>query len=124
MRPVAAKEGRRVTETEARARLRVIVVVAACVMAVSMGLRQCFGLFLEPVMADLGTSAASFGFAAALHNLVWGLSQPFVGALGDRYGPRPVLLGCGALYGLRLLLFATSRTAWIGLDDQRPPRRP
>ena len=116
MRPVAAKEGRRVTETEARARLRVIVVVAACVMAVSMGLRQCFGLFLEPVMADLGTSAASFGFAVALHNLVWGLSQPFVGALGDRYGPRPVLLGCGALYGLGLLLFATSRTAWIGLD--------
>lgn len=104
------------TQTTARARLRVIVVVAACVMAVSMGLRQCFGLFLAPVLADLGTSAASFGFAVALHNLVWGLSQPFVGALGDRYGPRPVLLGCGALYTLGLLLFATSRTAWIGLD--------
>jgi predicted MFS family arabinose efflux permease len=85
-------------------------------MAVSMGLRQCFGLFLEPVVADLGTSAASFGFAVALHNLVWGLSQPVVGALGDRYGPRPVLLGCGTLYALGLLLFATSRTAWIGLD--------
>src|ERR671916_1561598 len=116
MRHVAVKENRRVTGTAAPPRLRVIVVVAACVMAVSMGLRQCFGLFLEPVVADLGTSAASFGFAVALHNLVWGLSQPFVGALGDRYGPRPVLLGCGALYALGLLLFATSRTAWIGLD--------
>ena len=104
------------TEATATARLRVIVVVAACVMAVSMGLRQCFGLFLEPVLADLGTSAASFSFAVALHNLIWGLSQPFVGALGDRYGPRPVLLGCGALYALGLLLFAASRTPWIGLD--------
>ncbi|WP_268885398.1 MFS transporter [Belnapia mucosa] len=85
-------------------------------MAVSMGLRQCFGLFLDPVVADLGTSAGSFGFAVALHNLVWGLSQPFVGALGDRYGPRPVLLSCGALYALGLLTFAASRTAWIGLD--------
>ncbi len=99
-------------ETAALSRLRVIVVM----MAVSMGLRQCFGLFLEPVAADLGTSAASFGFSIALHNLVCGLSQPFVGALGDRYGPRPVLLGCDGLYALGLLLFATSRTGWIGLD--------
>lgn len=104
------------TETVAQARLRVVVVVAAGVMAVSMGLRQCFGLFFAPVLADLGTSAAAFGFAVALHNLVWGLSQPVVGALGDRYGPRPVLLGCGLLYVLGLLLFATSRSAWIGLD--------
>jgi predicted MFS family arabinose efflux permease len=116
IRAAAAAEDRHVTETAARARLRAIMVVAACVMAVSMGLRQCFGLFLEPVLADLGTSAASFSFAVALHNLVWGLSQPFVGALGDRYGPRPVLLGCSALYALGLLLFATSGTAWIGLD--------
>ena len=113
---MTAQAQRRVAETAAPSRLRVIVVVSACVMAVSMGLRQCFGLFLEPVAADLGTSAASFGFSIALHNLVWGLSQPFVGALGDRYGPRPVLLGCGGLYALGLLLFATSRTGWIGLD--------
>lgn len=104
------------SETATRTRLRVIVVVAASVMAVSMGLRQCFGLFLDPVLAELGTSAASFSFAVALHNLVWGLTQPLVGAIGDRYGPRPVLLGCGLLYALGLLLFATANDAWIGLD--------
>jgi predicted MFS family arabinose efflux permease len=93
-----------------------VVVVAAGVMSISMGLRQCFGLFLGPVGIDLGVSAASFGFAVALHNLVWGLSQPFVGALGDRYGPRPVLLGCGALYAVGLGLMASSHVPWVGLD--------
>lgn len=97
-------------------RLRRVVVVAAAVMSVSMGLRQCFGLFLGPVGTELGVTAAAFGFSVALHNLVWGAAQPFVGALGDRYGPRPVLLGCGMLYALGLLLMATSRTPWIGLD--------
>jgi predicted MFS family arabinose efflux permease len=92
------------------------VLVAAVVMAVSMGLRQCFGLFLEPGMAALGASAAAFGFAVALHNLVWGLSQPFIGALGDRWGARPVLIGCGMLYAAGLLLFASSGNRFIALD--------
>ncbi|MGE7414455.1 MFS transporter [Methylobacterium tarhaniae] len=95
---------------------RRVVVVAAAVMAVSMGLRQCFGLFLGPAGAELGVSTAAFGFAVAVHNLVWGLAQPFVGALGDRFGPRPVLLGCGGLYALGLGLLATSTVPWIGLD--------
>jgi predicted MFS family arabinose efflux permease len=72
--------------------------------------------FLGPVGAELGVSAASFGFAVALHNLVWGLGQPLVGALGDRFGPRPVLLGCGVLYAAGLALMATSRLPWLGLD--------
>lgn len=93
-----------------------VVLVAAAVMAVSMGLRQCFGLFLAPSTAELGASAAAFGFAVALHNLVWGLSQPFVGALGDRFGARPVLLGCGLLYAAGLLVFAASGHALVALD--------
>jgi predicted MFS family arabinose efflux permease len=104
------------TTNAGRTRMWTIVVVAASVMAVSMGLRQCFGLFLAPIVADLGASAAAFGFAVALHNLVWGVSQPFVGALGDRFGARPVLLACGLLYLAGLLLFAVSPGPLIGLD--------
>jgi predicted MFS family arabinose efflux permease len=111
-----AGERERMTDGARGTRLRRLVVVAAAVMSVSMGLRQCFGLFLGPVGTELGVTAAAFGFAVALHNLVWGVAQPFVGALGDRYGPRPVLLGCGMLYALGLLMMATSQTPWIGLD--------
>jgi hypothetical protein len=47
-----------------------IVIVSAALLAVSMGLRQCFGLFLEPAIAGLATSAATCNFAVALHNLL------------------------------------------------------
>jgi predicted MFS family arabinose efflux permease len=71
-----------------------------------MGMRQSFGLFLQPMNSELAVSAAAFGFAMALQNLVWGASQPVVGMLGDRYGARPVLVGTGLLYALGLALMA------------------
>jgi predicted MFS family arabinose efflux permease len=63
---------------------------------------------MRPMTLELGISAATFGFSIALQNIVWGLSQPFVGALADRYGPRPVLIGTALLYaaGLLLMVFA------------------
>lgn len=80
-----------------------LLVAAGVVISLCMGLRQSLGLFLQP-LNELGVSASLFGFALALQNLVWGLAQPFVGALGDRYGARPVLLVGSAVYALGLLL--------------------
>jgi predicted MFS family arabinose efflux permease len=96
--------------------LPVIIVVASTIVAISMGLRQCFGLFQASVTQDLAVSASGFGFALALHNLVWGLSQPVLGALGDRFGPRPVLLGSALVYTAGLLLLAVSDSGVLGLD--------
>src|SRR5262249_55136764 len=80
--------------------------VGGTVVSLCMGMRQSFGLFLQPMNSELGISAASFGFAMALQNLVWGASQPVVGMLGDRFGPRPVLVGTGLIYALGLALMA------------------
>lgn len=84
----------------------VVVAVAATVLSLSIGLRQSLGLFLGPINSDLGVSAYAFGFAMALQNIVWGVSQPFIGMLGDRYGARPVLIGSALLYASGLLLMA------------------
>ena len=86
-----------------------MMIVAGAVLSICMGLRQSFGLFLQPIRADLGVSASMFGFALALQNLVWGLAQPIIGMAGDRYGPRPVLIGCAITYALGLLLMS-----WAG----------
>jgi len=86
----------------------VITLTAAVILSLSMGLRQSLGLFQAPVNADLGVSASSFGFALALQSIVWGISQPFVGMLGDRYGARPVVIGCAIIYAVGLLLMAWS----------------
>jgi predicted MFS family arabinose efflux permease len=82
----------------------VLLVLSGVIISICMGLRQSLGLFMRPMTVELGISAATFGFSIALQNIVWGLSQPFVGALADRYGPRPVLIGTAVLYAAGLLL--------------------
>lgn len=87
-------------------RVLLLLVAAATTMSLSMGLRQSLGLFLQPINLDFGVSASAFGFAMALQNIVWGVSQPFVGMLGDRYGAQPVLVGSAVVYAGGLLLMA------------------
>ncbi|MBI1943982.1 MAG: MFS transporter [Betaproteobacteria bacterium] len=94
----------------------ILLVLSGVIIALCMGLRQSLGLFMRPMTLDLGVSAATFGFSLALQNIVWGLSQPFVGALADRYGPRPILIGTALLYAAGLLLMAFSRGVPGGLE--------
>src|SRR4051812_37060442 len=93
-----------------RRAMLLLIVLSGVIISLCMGLRQSLGLFMRPMTVDLGISAATFGFAIALQNIVWGVSQPFVGALADRYGARPVLIATALLYaaGLALMLFANS----------------
>jgi predicted MFS family arabinose efflux permease len=83
-----------------------VLIVAGTIMSLSMGLRQSLGLFLPPINADLGVSASAFGLAMALQNIVWGVSQPFLGLIGDRFGARVVLIGSAAIYAAGLGLMA------------------
>lgn len=92
----------------ARVRLSVNVWVllglSAVVLTLCMGVRQSMGLFQRPLATDLGISASAFGFALALQNIVWGVSQPLIGMLADRFGARPVLIGSSLVYAAGLLI--------------------
>ena len=55
-----------------------LIVLSGMIISLCMGMRQSLGLFMQPMNAELGISAAAFGFSIALQNIVWGLSQPFV----------------------------------------------
>jgi len=85
-----------------------LLVLSGVVISLCMGLRQSLGIFMRPMTVELGISAATFGFSIALQNIVWGLSQPFIGALADRYRARPVLIVTAFVYaaGLLLMTFA------------------
>ncbi len=85
-----------------------LLLLSGLIISTCMGLRQSLGLYMRPMTLDLGISAATFGFAIALQNIVWGLSQPFVGALADKYGPRPVLVGTSLIYAVGLLLMMSA----------------
>jgi len=92
---------------------RVALFVVACavlILLLSNGTRMGFALFLKPMTATFGWSRESFGFAIALQNIVWGLSQPFVGALADRWGPRKVIVSAALVYALGLYAMAHAQT--------------
>lgn len=93
-----------------------LLILSGAIIAICMGLRQSLGLFMRPMTVDLGISAAAFGFAIAMQNIVWGISQPVVGAIADRYGPRPVLIGTALIYAAGLLLMAFSKGVPGGLQ--------
>jgi predicted MFS family arabinose efflux permease len=99
-----------------RRSLLLLVLLSGLIISLCMGLRQSLGLFMRPMTVDLGISAATFGFSIALQNIVWGLSQPFIGALADRHGPRPVLVGSALVYAAGLALMAFSKSVPGGLE--------
>ncbi|HEY1798683.1 MAG TPA: MFS transporter [Stellaceae bacterium] len=86
-----------------------ILIGSAVLLSLGMGLRQSLGLFLTPVTRDLAITAADFTLAIAVQNIVWGLSQAFVGALADRFGLRLTMLGGAVVYVAGLLVMATAR---------------
>ncbi|AHG40017.1 MFS transporter [Pseudomonas syringae CC1557] len=80
-----------------------ILLGSALILALSLGTRHGFGLFLSPMSADFGWGREVFAFAIALQNLMWGLAQPFAGALADRFGAAKVVFVGGILYAVGLL---------------------
>ncbi|WP_290647572.1 MFS transporter [Aquisalimonas sp.] len=88
-----------------------VLVCAAGIVALSLGMRQSFGIFMPHVSELLGGSREVFSLAIALQNLIWGLAQPGVGMVADRYGARIVAGAGGMLYGLGLAATALVSTA-------------
>jgi predicted MFS family arabinose efflux permease len=87
-----------------------VLTAGAVLLAVSLGTRHTFGLFLSPMSKDNGWTREVFGFAIALQNLVWGMAQPFAGRIADRFGTGRVIASGTVLYVAGLLLMAQSRT--------------
>lgn len=81
-----------------------------------MGLRQSLGLLMEPMVRGGAVTVAAFGFAMAVQNLAWGIGQPFMGALCDRYGGRLVVAGAAVLYcaGLAMMVSGSLLGLYIG----------
>ena len=93
------------------ARIVLVVICAGLVAWLSIGVRQTFGLFLQPISLDMGWGREVFAFALALQNLLWGLSQPVAGAFADRYGSGRVVVVGTVIYALGVYLMAESTGA-------------
>ncbi|KTS78410.1 MFS transporter [Pseudomonas oryzihabitans] len=82
---------------------RYVLLGSAIILTLSLGIRHGFGLFLAPMSAQFGWGREIFSFAIAMQNLLWGIAQPFAGALADRYGAGKVVAIGGLLYVIGLV---------------------
>ncbi len=82
-----------------------------CLIAlITYGLRTSFGLFATPIAEGRGWSPEVFALAIAIQNIVWGMGQPFAGAVADRYGSARILAAGGVVYAAGVALMAVSPT--------------
>jgi MFS family permease len=88
-----------------------VVVVCGCLIAmISFGPRSSLGFFLSPLSQEHHWGRDVFSMALAIQNLLWGLGQPFAGAVADKYGTNKVIAIGGIFYAAGIALISYSTT--------------
>jgi MFS family permease len=97
-------------------RTPVVIIVCGCAIGLlGFGPRSALGFFMQPMSRDFAWGRDVFGLALAVQNLLWGLGQPFAGAIADRFGLVRVMSVGALLYAGGLLLMRYSSTP-LSLD--------
>lgn len=91
--------------------LPVILFAGGAILFIGLGIRQVFGLFLNPISVDLSVGREVFALAIGLQQLMWGLMQPVAGMIADKFGPGRVIAVGGLLFIAGLLVMANATTA-------------
>ena len=87
-----------------------VLICGGIILTISLGTRHNFGLYLQPMTADLGWTRQTFALAIAIQNLVYGLATPVAGMITDKFGASKVLVGGTLLYAVGLVCMAYSET--------------
>src|SRR6266513_1495075 len=90
-----------------------IIAAAALVFALIFGVRQSQALFISPLNSATGLGIASISLAFAAAQLMWGITQPFAGAVADRYGSGRVIALGGVLVRLGTVLTPHAHSTWM-----------
>jgi len=86
-------------------KLALITLLSACgIVAVSMGLRQTFGLFSDFFVRDLECTVTQFGLAIGIQMLMWGMFAPIFGAMADKIGGNKVTIIAFLFFALGIYL--------------------
>ncbi|HZM35831.1 MAG TPA: MFS transporter [Burkholderiales bacterium] len=90
-----------------------LTAAAVALLAVTMGSRSVFGLFISPLNSATGLGIATISFAAAVGQLTWGAAQPLCGMLAERYGAARVIAAGSLLAALSGALLPFAGSAWM-----------
>src|ERR1700694_5030616 len=90
-----------------------IIVSAALVFALIFGVRQSQALFISPLNSATGLGIAAISLAFAVAQLMWGITQPFAGAVADKYGSGRVIALGAVLVTVGTVLTPYATTTWM-----------
>jgi MFS family permease len=90
-----------------------IIAAAGLVFALVFGVRQSQALFISPLNTATGLGLAAISLAFACAQLMWGITQPFAGAVADKYGTGRVIVAGAVLIALGTVLTPYASTTWM-----------
>jgi len=93
----------------------IILLILIVVQVIGQSISMSAGIMV-PLLQDeegqFGWNIFTIGAALALYYLVGSLMSPIAGMMGDRFGSRPIMFGCGALYLVSMLLVGIVTQTW------------
>ncbi|MBI4505800.1 MAG: MFS transporter [Chloroflexi bacterium] len=90
----------------------VILTVSFFTVFTIVSLRVGFGIYFQPIEAELGWTRTTLSLAVAINMLVYGFAQPVAGYFADRLGPKWVILASIALVGIGMLMLSATTQVW------------
>ncbi|MFH1488466.1 MAG: MFS transporter [Pseudomonadota bacterium] len=90
----------------------IVVAAAFIILTIAWGSNRCFGVFLQPMIEELGWTRAGISGAFTLGMVIMGLAGILMGKATDRFGPRIVSVSCGLLLGIGYMLCAVVKVKW------------
>ena len=89
-----------------------LALAAGAIFALSLGIRNAHPLFISAINSSTGIGYATISLAFGVQQLMWGVAQPVAGAMADRWGARPVMLGGALLLAAGSMLIPLATNAW------------
>jgi MFS family permease len=113
---MTATEGHYPSSTAMNWRTPRVIVVCGCMIGLlTFGPRSTLGFFMQPMSRDFSWGRDVFALALAIQNLLWGIGQPFAGAIADRFGSVRVISVGALMYAAGLIVMRYSETP-LALD--------
>ncbi|UOQ49322.1 MFS transporter [Gracilibacillus caseinilyticus] len=89
-----------------------IVMVTFLTLMGAFGLNLTAGQFFTPLNDTYGWNLTILSLAVSLNMITWGIFQPIMGKMIDRFGPKSVISSSAALMGGAFILSATITQLW------------
>ena len=70
---------------------KLILIACSIIVLVIMGVRNCFGLFLEPIASFNNSGTEPFSIGMSIQAIAWGISAFLLGMIIDKFGPQKAL---------------------------------